>query len=162
MRQPFDLVRPASDRTRHRADRSSATLVTAALVVAAAAFLPALIAEAQDHVDLQRKDDGETDPEKVFAVIDKDGDGKITRAEFTERKMEVFFLKDTNRDTRLSREEFESISQAEFDKADLDGDGVLSTFEFDQADFAIFDAMDANGDGVITLDEFLGFREQMN
>ena len=153
MRQPFDFVQTVSDRPLRRAGRSPATLVAAVLVVVAAAIVPARMAEAQGLVDLLGKEGGETDPEKVFAIIDKDGDGKVTRAEFTERKMEVFFLKDVNRDTRLSREEFSSISQAEFDRADLDGDGMLSTFEFDQAPF---------GDGVITLEEFLGFRQQMN
>lgn len=162
MRQPFDLVRPAPDRTRRRADKSSAaTLVAAALFVVTATATPLRMAEAQGLMDLFSKEGGETDPEKIFAIIDKNGDGKITRAEFTERKMEVFFQKDVNRDTRLSREEFSSIGQAEFDAADLDGDGTLSTFEFDQAPFANFEAVDANGDGVITLEEFLGFRQQM-
>ena len=162
MRQPFDFVQPVSDRPLRRAGRSPATLVAAVLVVVAAAIVPARMAEAQGLVDLLGKEGGETDPEKIFAIIDKDGDGKVTRAEFTERKMEVFFLRDVNRDTRLSREEFSSISQAEFDRADLDGDGMLSTFEFDQAPFASFENVDTNGDGFITLEEFLGFRQQMN
>ena len=159
MRQPFDLVQTATGRTTFRAAGVPAMTIVAAMLVAAAT-IPTRVAEAQSLMDLFAEE-GETDPEKIFAIIDKDGDGKITRAEFTERKMEVFFQKDVNRDTRLSREEFSSIGQAEFDEADLDGDGKLSTFEFDQAPFANFEALDANGDGVITLEEFLSFRQQM-
>jgi hypothetical protein len=164
--QPFDVDDSAPDRALSRATGSSAArfLATALIVVAAAAMPapPVPADEAQGLMDILRKEGGETDPEKVFAIIDKDGDGKVTRAEFTERKMEIFFLRDVNRDTRLSRDEFSTISQAAFDSADLDGDGMLSTFEFDQASFAKFEAVDANGDGVITLEEFLAFRLRLN
>ncbi len=159
MRQPFDLSRPVRPPLPVQAAGVPAILA-ATLVVLTATALPLRMAEAQSLMDLFAAE-GETDPEKIFAIIDKDGDGKITRAEFTERKMEVFFQKDVNRDTRLSREEFPTISQKEFDAADLDGDGKLSTFEFDQAPFANFEALDANGDGFITLEEFLSFRQQM-
>ena len=160
MRQPIGSVQPVMRRTPLRTAGTGA-MATIVAMLAVAAVMPARVAQAQSLMDLFTKEGEEADPEKIFAIIDKDGDGKITRAEWTERKMEVFFQKDANRDTRLTREEFSTISQAEFDAADLDGDGKLSTFEFDQAAFTNFEAVDANGDGAITLEEFLGFRQQM-
>ena len=106
--------------------------------------------------------EGEQDPQKVFSLIDKDGDGRITRAELTGRKTEIFYLRDADRDSRLSRAEFSTINPAAFDLPDLYGDGQLSGFELDQAPFVKFEAVDTDGDGVITLEEFQAFRHRMN
>ncbi len=101
------------------------------------------------------------DPKQSFAIADEDGDGKVTRAEYRLRKVDVFDKKDVDRDKVLSENEIPILKPSVFAKADSNGDGKLSAFEFIQADFAKFDNFDENQDGVITFDELLSFRKRM-
>lgn len=111
-----------------------------------------------DIIALKPKAD---DPKQSFAIADEDGDGKVTRAEYRLRKLDVFDKKDVDRDKVLSENEIPILKPPVFAKADSNGDGKLSAFEFIQADFAKFDNFDENRDGVITFDELLSFRKRM-
>ncbi len=111
-----------------------------------------------DIIALKPKAD---DPKQSFAIADEDGDGKVTRAEFRLRKVDVFDRKDVDRNNTLSRNEIPVLKQSVFDAADSNSDGKLSAYEFIQADFVKFDPFDENGDGVITFDELLSFRKRM-
>ena len=111
-----------------------------------------------DIIALKPKAD---DPKQSFAIADEDGDGKVTRAEFRLRKLDVFDRKDVDRNKTLSRNEIPVLKQSVFDAADSNSDGKLSAYEFIQADFVKFDPFDENRDGVITFDELLSFRKRM-
>ena len=111
-----------------------------------------------DIIALKPKAD---DPRQSFAIADEDGDGRVTRAEYRLRKVDVFYKKDVNRDKTLSMNEIPVLKQSAFDAADSNGDGKLSAYEFIQADFAKFDLFDEDGNGVITFDELLSFRKRM-
>ncbi len=111
-----------------------------------------------DIIALKPKAD---DPKQSFAIADEDGDGRVTRAEYRLRKLDVFDKKDVDRDKVLSENEIPILKPSVFAKADSNGDGKLSAFEFIQADFARFDYFDENQNGVITFDELLSFRKRM-
>ena len=113
---------------------------------------------ALDIIALKPKAD---DPKQSFAIADKDGDGRVTRAEYRLRKVDVFDRKDVDRDKTLSKNEIPILKQSVFNDADSNGDGKLSGYEFIQADFAKFDLFDEDGNGVITFDELLSFRKRM-
>ena len=111
-----------------------------------------------DVIALKPKAD---DPKQSFAIADMDGDGRVTRAEYRIRKVDVFDKKDVNGDKTLSRNEIPILKQSVFDGADYNKDGKLSAVEFIQADFVKFDLYDEDGNGVITFDELLSFRKRM-
>ncbi len=103
--------------------------------------------------DLMESKEATPDAAYFFVILDEDRDGRIDRAEFLYRVMEVFFRRDKNRDTMISRAEATSLSPQYFRQTDLDGDGQLSSYEFNQARFAKFELYDLNRDQIITLDE---------
>ena len=148
--------------------RSMIALVAAAAVstavgsgFAAEAEMPA---EAKDPMKIEPSVKGmqvrpgdPNDPKALFKLLDGDGDGKVSRAEWNENKMAIFYIDDHNRDLKLSRDELRGLSQEAFDAADLNGDGFLSGYEFNQAAFLNFDAIDVDKAGSVTEDEFLAF-----
>mmetsp|Transcript_11553 Transcript_11553/g.16710 ORF Transcript_11553/g.16710 Transcript_11553/m.16710 type:complete len:422 (-) Transcript_11553:42-1307(-) len=79
-------------------------------------------------------------PEAVFVADDKDEDGFISFEEFTGpkgadgRDVNVFAALDDNRDGVITKEEFgaewHQVSLSVFDTEDIDGDGVISWDEF--------------------------------
>jgi EF hand domain-containing protein len=75
---------------------------------------------------------------EVFRLLDGDGDGTVSAAEWRERKMVLFYLLDADNDIYLERGEVPGMSEDAFAAADLDGDGRLSGFEFNQATFTQF------------------------
>ncbi len=101
-------------------------------------------------------------PEAIFERIDQNGDGKINRAELTNRKMNVFFVRDQNQDSHLSREEFDSLSDPVFGALDENKDGRISGFEFNQSQLTKFETIDTNGDNVISFEEFQAFRVKID
>ena len=111
-----------------------------------------------DIIALKPKAD---DPKQSFAIADANGDGKITRAEYRIRKLDVFDKKDVDRNKTLSMNEIPVLKESAFNDADSNGDGKLSAYEFIQADFAKFDLFDEDGNGVVTFDELLSFRKRM-
>ena len=61
-----------------------------------------------------------------FATSDLNKDGKIDRAEYQRRMVEVFYFADKNKDGVVTVEEIaaiETVDEAAFKKADKNGDG---------------------------------------
>ncbi len=96
------------------------------------------------------------DLESKFATADLNKDGKIDRAEYQRRMVEVFYFADKNKDGVVTIEEIaaiETVDEAAFKKADKNGDGRLTLNEFVTYRVIQFDEADANHDGVLTLEE---------
>lgn len=107
----------------------------------------------------------------VFAMIDKDGDGEVSkeevRANFFRRRREMVEKTGKNADGMVDDTLLIQAAQDAdklFDKADVSGDGELSKKEFQlymkrhtkHSDVAIeelFSLMDADNDGYVTRDE---------
>lgn len=102
-----------------------------------------------------------------FAVLDKNGDGVISREEAGARPMlaKMFDKMDTNKDGVLSKDEMkvvrEKIKERHMAKLDTDRDGRISRAEAAThpklADR--FDRIDSNGDGYLSKDELMAARE---
>lgn len=97
----------------------------------------------------------------IMAMVDSDGDGKITRAEadaFRDSQMAKF---DTDGDGSLNADEYiamredfrRQMMQARFKSQDENGDGKLSKEELGDRVDRMFEWMDRNDDGVIEGDE---------
>jgi Ca2+-binding EF-hand superfamily protein len=93
-------------------------------------------------------------------AMDKDGDGKVSKAEFTGRP-QMFERLDRNRDGFLSRDELPGGNLGAATKGqparrlramDKDGDGKISKEEFTGRP-QMFERLDKNKDGFITRDE---------
>ena len=96
------------------------------------------------------------DIESRFATADINKDGKIDRAEYQRRMVEVFYFADKNKDGVVTIEEIaaiETVDEAAFKKADKNGDGKLTLNEFVTYRVIQFDEADTNHDGVLTLEE---------
>ena len=95
----------------------------------------------------------------IFARLDTNGDGVITRPEFQNNLFEVFFVRDASENIKLELSESRLYPEA-FAAADSDGDGALSGVEFNDAPFTQFETADANTDHEITREEFERFAQQ--
>lgn len=94
--------------------------------------------------------------EEWFVTTDLNKDGKIDRAEYQRRMVEVFYFADKNKDGVVTIEEIaaiETVDEVAFKKADKNGDGKLTLNEFVTYRVIQFDEADANHDGVLTLEE---------
>ncbi len=90
-----------------------------------------------------------------FHAHDKNGDGKIDRAEFQEWMVDVFFHRDKNRKGYLVFEDVQDVMSAKIFKAsNKNGDGKLTLQEFLNAVFQDFEAADVNKKGALTMEEF--------
>jgi hypothetical protein len=96
-------------------------------------------------------------PSPAFQATDTNGDGRIDRAEFHARMMEVFFLLDQNKDGFLTASELPGVTAEAIRAADGDSDGKLSAIEYINQRFREFAAADRNGDGVLTQVEVEGY-----
>ena len=102
---------------------------------------------------------------RIFKLIDRNGDGKLSIEELSNRPAETWLLKmDQDGDERLSLAEFEKghpyliangRSKRVFAAYDLNGDGFLDMGEFvNRPPEVVFIMLDENGDGKLSLTQF--------
>jgi Ca2+-binding EF-hand superfamily protein len=89
-----------------------------------------------------------------FKAHDKNGDGRIDRAEFQEWMVEAFYFRDKEHKGYLVEADLQSVSSPEVFKAmNRKGDGKLTLNELLNALFEDFAAMDRDRNGSITVEE---------
>ena len=95
------------------------------------------------------------DPRAAFAETDQNADGRVDRAEFHHRMVEIFFHGDSDKDGYMTGEELAGAVEfpKDFEEADRDGDDRISLYEFIQVRFATFDEVDTNTDGTLSVEE---------
>jgi Ca2+-binding EF-hand superfamily protein len=105
--------------------------------------------------------------EEYFQLVDRDGDGRVSRQEFIDfMVVESFYWVDRDGDGFISENEFVSAggSKDEFRRIDRNRDGKISMMEAQKSNLATkmfgqaFDEADTNGDGFVTLAEFRRYR----
>ncbi|MDF2117739.1 EF-hand domain-containing protein [Roseiarcaceae bacterium H3SJ34-1] len=108
------------------------------------------------------------DISQMLANADENGDGKISRGEFTDARARLFARIDRNGDGFLSKDDVpqglfgrrrggERLQQA-ITMLDKDGDGRISRDEFVNGPGLLFDRADANHDGVVDARELATLR----
>lgn len=123
-------------------------------------------------------------PDKKFAQMDRDGDGKISRTEHSSGAQTMFSEMDTNRDAIVTAAEMDAkkekkiesgekpapassqsnnamASREKIKAVDADGDGVLTAQEHAKGSEAMFDKMDTNRDGSLTREEMASGHKAM-
>ncbi len=97
-----------------------------------------------------------TDPrgrtEKVFQILDKNGDGAIDELEFRLNSVRLLGLIDTNADGFITPDET-LLPPERFALFDQDGDGKISSVEFVEA----FQILDGGSKGSITVEDYQKF-----
>jgi Ca2+-binding EF-hand superfamily protein len=91
---------------------------------------------------------------RAFAMLDDNGDGKVTFEEFQGKKILAFTARDKNQDNRLSRDEVQ-ITREQFDAIDQNKDGMISGLEFLDSPSGQFETYDLDKNGSIDLQEFI-------
>ncbi len=104
--------------------------------------------EAVDNAEVEAADVNEEAEQSHFAVMDSDGDGKITKEEFVAHVTKEFAEKDANGDGKITKEECDH-----FDALNTDGDDFISDEEFEAGHGNMFAKMDADTDGFVTEEE---------
>lgn len=91
---------------------------------------------------------------KIFDMLDTNGDGRITREEYSANKVKMIYRNMQTSATTLTFEQTK-LSRAFFDAADTDHDGTLSPVEI--MDALPFEAVDTNRKGYISRDDLRRF-----
>ncbi|MCB5425457.1 EF-hand domain-containing protein [Altererythrobacter sp. CC-YST694] len=136
-------------------------ILPTAITIAATLCLAPVQAQAQ----------GQRDPGQLLERSDLDGDGQITRAEYTEARSRLFERLDRNKDgvinkddagkRRLLRRSGGEQLQELAAHMDTDGDGRVTRKEFVNGPTPMFDHADGNNNGVIDSRELATFRETL-
>jgi len=96
-----------------------------------------------------------------FRVHDKNGDGRIDRAEFQSWVVDAFYFRDAGRKGYLVQADLPGTGSPEVFKAiNRKGDGRLTLNEYLNALFQDFAAIDGNGNGAITAEEIEAYIKQ--
>ena len=119
----------------------------------------------------QMRGAGGGNPLAVFATADADHDGKVSREEYANTRDVRFAMMDRNGDGVISKADFAEILAERPQAAerieqtiaagDSDKDGKISKAEWHGAPMPIFDRLDANGDGFVDKAEVTKARAMM-
>ena len=122
-------------------------------IIGAAAALLAL-SSAIDHSW------GYTDKEiaAIFQMLDTNGDGRVTREEYSANKVKMIYRNMPTAATTLTFDQTK-VSRAFFDAADTDHDGTLSPVEI--MDALPFEAVDTDRKGYIVPDDLRRFLDRI-
>jgi Ca2+-binding EF-hand superfamily protein len=89
-----------------------------------------------------------------FRTHDRNGDGRIDRAEFQEWMVDAFFQRDQGKKGYLTIEDVRGVMTPEIFKAlNRSGDGKLWLPEYLNALFQDFQAMDTGQEGSVTMEQ---------
>lgn len=108
--------------------------------------------------------------EEQLRAADKNGDGAVSRAEFTQYRAAQWTRLDRNGDGYFSKADIPSFAQSRWDgeravelrrQFDRDRDGRISRAEFFGGPTPIFDTADANRDNVVSKTEMQAAAEQL-
>jgi Ca2+-binding EF-hand superfamily protein len=107
------------------------------------------------------------DPATIFANMDTNKDGKVSRAEYVAARQSRFTTLDHNKDGAISNADFPRAAAnptaatriaAMIDEADANKDGKVTKEELAKAPTPGFDRVDTNHDGVVTQAELTAAR----
>jgi len=108
---------------------------------------------------------------QLLARADSNGDGIVTKAEFTEARAKMFDRLDRNHDGYLSKDDKPRFSLRKSENGnrlqqmvlmlDKDGDGRISRDEFVNSPSLLFERADTNHDGAVDAAELAAFRTLM-
>ena len=90
---------------------------------------------------------------KTLMDFDKDGDGKLTKAEVPERMQGLFERGDLNKDGSLTKEELTRMAQAQAPSSTGGPGGRGGRGGFGPRGDQLLTALDANSDGVLSPEE---------
>ena len=91
--------------------------------------------------------------ESMFAILDMDGDRKVSFREFAFRKMDAFSMIDSDRDGYLATAEV-LLTPEQFAQADRDQDGRVGLVEFIDSRYGQFEFYDIDESGAVDVQEF--------
>src|SRR5262249_55087646 len=96
-----------------------------------------------------------------FKSVDRNGNGRINRAEYHHWATERFFFLDKSRRGDVTLDEVRDVVDPQaFKSANRRGDGKLTLREFVNAAFQDFEAADTDRDGTLTLEEMEAYLQR--
>jgi Ca2+-binding EF-hand superfamily protein len=91
--------------------------------------------------------------QSIFAILDMDGDRKVTFREFAFRKMDAFSKIDSDQDGYLAADEV-LLTPEQFVEVDRDQDGKVGLLEFIDSRYGQFEIYDIDNSGAADVQEF--------